>query len=69
MMAGSHVALGAAAWVLAAPHFGQDALHPAARSDGHQLLRSVLHARTHSSYPMHLTSVRPSTQFSTGVVQ
>jgi len=29
MMAGSHVALGAAAWVLAAPHFGQDALHPA----------------------------------------
>jgi inner membrane protein len=29
MMAGSHVALGAAAWMLAAPHFGQDALHPA----------------------------------------
>ena len=29
MMAGSHVALGAAAWMLAAPHFGQDSLHPA----------------------------------------
>lgn len=29
MMAGSHVALGAAAWMLAAPHFGQDALRPA----------------------------------------
>ncbi|GAA0589523.1 hypothetical protein GCM10009416_30110 [Craurococcus roseus] len=28
MMAGSHVALGAAAWMLAAPHFGQDALRP-----------------------------------------
>ena len=28
MMAGSHVALGAAAWMLAAPHFGQDALQP-----------------------------------------
>ena len=28
-MAGSHVALGAAAWMLAAPHFGQDALQPA----------------------------------------
>jgi inner membrane protein len=26
MMAGSHVALGAAAWVVAAPHFGQPAL-------------------------------------------
>ncbi len=29
MMAGSHVALGAAAWMLAAPHFGQEALQPA----------------------------------------
>lgn len=29
MMAGSHVALGAAAWMLAAPHLGQDALGPA----------------------------------------
>ncbi len=29
MMAGSHVALGAAPWMLAAPHFGQDPLHPA----------------------------------------
>ncbi|MBD0273309.1 MAG: metal-dependent hydrolase [Acetobacteraceae bacterium] len=29
MMAGSHVALGAAAWMLAAPHLGQDALAPA----------------------------------------
>ncbi len=28
MMAGSHVALGAAAWMLAAPQFGQDALGP-----------------------------------------
>ena len=28
MMAGSHVALGAAAWMLAAPHLGQDALQP-----------------------------------------
>ncbi len=28
MMAGSHVALGAAAWMLAAPRFGQDALQP-----------------------------------------
>src|SRR5919202_858864 len=29
MMAGSHVALGAAAWMLAAPAFGQDGLAPA----------------------------------------
>lgn len=30
MMAGSHVALGAAAWMAAAPHFGQPALEPVA---------------------------------------
>ncbi len=30
MMAGSHVALGAAAWMAAAPHFGQPALEPLA---------------------------------------
>ena len=30
MMAGSHVALGAAAWMAAAPHFGQPALAPPA---------------------------------------
>ena len=30
MMAGSHVALGAAAWMVAAPHFGQPPLEPAA---------------------------------------
>jgi inner membrane protein len=30
MMAGSHVALGAAAWMAAAPHFGQPPLEPAA---------------------------------------
>lgn len=30
MMAGSHVALGAAAWMLAAPYFGQDPLQPVA---------------------------------------
>ena len=35
----------------------------------HQVLRSSDHVRTHSSYGTHLTSVRPSTQFSTGVVQ
>ena len=30
MLAGSHIALGAVAWVVAAPHFGQPALDPGA---------------------------------------
>lgn len=36
---------------------------------GGQVLRSSDHVRTHSSYGTHFASVRPSTQFSTGVVQ
>ena len=48
MMAGSHVALGAAAWMLAAPHFGQDALHPAglALAVAGSLLPDVDHPRS-----------------------